>query len=152
MSWDRPNYAIPGLMPELSPNADRLIRLNPDGSPVPLHEVISLLDGDWWDGEEFTITFSEGQPADLAQVRILFRKSSLQGEAGSWFTTGEGGGLTITDPADWVFTFDGFNVDFGPGDWYGDVECTDVDGKVYTPFTILMPVLYDATTDDPAFT
>ena len=147
MSWDRPNYAIPGLMPESSPVYEATMRINPDGTPYEEHRMDPVLHGDWWEGESFNVTYEGGSPGTLAAVRIVLRKGSLEGDAGAEWSADNG--LTITDDGAesgiWSFELTAHNIALEPGDWWGDVECVNTDGQVYTPFTIVLPVLFNGT-------
>ena len=143
MSWDRPNYAIPGLMPESSPKFESVQRTNPDGTPYDEHRMTPVLSGDRWPGESFDVIYEGGNPGVLTTLRITMRLGSTQGDVG--LEMADGDGLTITDPQTWSFDIDACNIPLSPGEWWGDVECTNEDGEVYTPFTIVLPVLFDGT-------
>lgn len=136
MSWDRPNYAIPGLMPESSPKWDSL-KLAEES----LRRLDPVITGSWWVGQLLTIARDPAVYGALASVQLVWRNGSLRGDVGAIWRTGVE--LTITSAPNWSFKLNEGNVDLPEGEWWATVECTDAAGKVAKPFALVLPVTPD---------
>lgn len=139
MSWDTPNYAVPGLMPVTSPKYEKALALSP--------ETIFFepcVEGDDWEGVPTIgpVLFNGTQPADaLSKVRLIFFETLFT--APDLILTSESGIVVIEDAATWeisvpVVTAELFTLKAGTYKWV--IETTDAAGVVRSLFKGILEV------------
>ncbi len=102
--------------------------------------------GDTFAGVQFTIV-KNGSPLDLtgASLRMEMRELTPTGSVGDTFTDDSDGGLTITDAANGVITFDEQVVDILAMLYYYDIEITLSNGDVKTYIVGTWIIIQDVT-------
>lgn len=129
MSWDTPNYAVPGLMPVTSSKANNAMSLAPAPTFLDPH-----VEGDNWVGIPVIgpMTVDGVRPsASLAGVRMIFFQEVIS--CSELILTNESGHIIIEDEVTWEFSIPevpsgDFTLKAGSYKWV--IETTDADGVV----------------------
>lgn len=86
--------------------------------------------------------------AAVASAKLHFRLGSKRGSSQLELTSASGGGLTINDADEWIFSVAARAAGFSrAGTLYWDLEVTDADGSVVTPIEGTLEVLDDVSRD-----
>lgn len=127
MSWDTPNYAVPGLMPVTSPKQE---------AAMPLLPIVIFLEphvmGDDWAGIPTIgpVLFNDAPPSTtLAVARIIFFRNNLSEHELIIDTSSPY--FTIVDDATWEMTIGvvpGVEFTLTEGQWEWIIDVEDADG------------------------
>ena len=139
MSWDTPNFAIPGLMPVTTPKYENALSLSPE---TVFFEP--CVEGDDWEGVPTVgpVTFNGQQPsAALSSARLVFYESIITYP--ELVLTSGAGNIVIEDAVTWEMSIpivpaESFTLKAGTYKWV--IETTDADGVVRSLYKGILEV------------
>jgi len=123
MSYDLPNYAIPGLMPVTSPLSE--------GAPLHVNLPVYYKANELWDGIESIGPTT--RDSDAATVKMEFAlDSSFESMCLTLASDGsETGTVTITDAETWLFAVPAQELPLDVGLWFWRIHVTGDDAVTW---------------------
>lgn len=113
---------------------------------MKVYNFPDILKGDTFKARDVVIKNDTAlTPIDLTDcdIRCEFRKNTKVGDVLKTLIVG--GGITLSDPTNGVFTIDNFDIDFDADIYYYDFQFAFTSGVVQTYFGGYMKVIQDVT-------